>query len=638
MNDEESASLTAAEAEARFRALAELVPDLLWRTDAHGSPDWYNQRWYDYTGQTPAEAVADGWLQALHPADRGPSMSRYQQALAEGSTLRQEHRIRSASGEYRWFQIRSKPVRDAQGRISQWVGAATDIHERHLAEDARQARADAALRASEEQFRLFVTASSDTLYRMSPDWQQLLYMDGQHFQSAAPTPSSTWAEQYSFADDRATIAAAVATAIASKQVFELEHRVVQGDGRVAWVYSRAVPVLDEQGEIVEWFGAATDISARKQAEAELQALTASLEQQVAERTQALRASRDVLQSIYDTTLVGMTVLEAVRGADGTVLDFRMASVNQELTRESGRTDLVGKLYAEEFPGVRASGLLDQMREVVETGVPQQLEYFYPYEDRNQWYSASFVRLGDGLVTTTLNISARKQTEAESQRLAEENLHLRLTQQQARIEAVLTAQEEERRRIAESLHNGVGQLLYAVKLQFDQLGLAPALKAVPELAAMQRQATGLLSDAIRQARTLSHELTPGIVADFGLAAALHDICHKLKSPGLYWQCLVHLDEEYPVPEHLQVAAYRLAQELTQNVIKHAHATQATLEVETLPGWLVLRAEDNGRGFDPAAPSAGIGLPSLRNRVALLGGSVRLEAAPGRGTRVQVRVPL
>ena len=98
------------------------------------------------------------------------------------------------------------------------------------------------------------------------------------------------------------------------------------------------------------------------------------------------------------------------------------------------------------------------------------------------------------------------------------------------------------------------------------------------------------------------------------------------------------EAQPVPLPLQVALYRLAQELTQNVVKHAQATQALLEVDSLPGWLMLRVEDNGRGFDPAAPSRGIGLSSLRSRVALLGGSVQLSTAPGQGTRVQVRVPL
>lgn len=79
----------------------------------------------------------------------------------------------------------------------------------------------------------------------------------------------------------------------------------------------------------------------------------------------------------------------------------------------------------------------------------------------------------------------------------------------------------------------------------------------------------------------------------------------------------LDEAPPLPLALQLAVYRLAQELTQNVVKHAQARSATLEVDVLPGWVVLHVQDNGRGFDPAAPTAGIGLRTLRSRVALLG---------------------
>jgi len=134
---------------------------------------------------------------------------------------------------------------------------------------------------------------------------------------------------------------------------------------------------------------------------------------------------------------------------------------------------------------------------------------------------------------------------EIQRLEAENLRLRFTQQQVRIAAVLEAQETERHRLAESLHNGLGQTLYATKLRLDQLTAAPQLASTPALATARREADRLLSQAISHARSMSHELTPGIVAEFGLAAALHNICRGLSTPTLRWQCLVHLDEEQPL---------------------------------------------------------------------------------------------
>jgi signal transduction histidine kinase len=217
------------------------------------------------------------------------------------------------------------------------------------------------------------------------------------------------------------------------------------------------------------------------------------------------------------------------------------------------------------------------------------------------------------------------------RLEADNLGLRLGQQQERITAVLEAQEEERRRIAESLHNGLCQLLYATKLQLDRLAPTPEQPALAE-------AAHLLSEGIRQARTISHELTPGIIAEFGLAAALGDICQNLSSPTLRWQCMAHIDEAHPFPQLLQVALYRLAQELAQNVAKHAHARHATLEVDVLPGWAVLRVEDDGQGFELGMATTGIGLKTLRDRVALLGGLVYIDATPGQGSQIQVRLPL
>ncbi|HET7234313.1 MAG TPA: PAS domain S-box protein [Longimicrobium sp.] len=124
------------ESEARFRAVADLVPDLLWSNDAAGVTTWYNRRWMEYTGQTEAEAIDYGWADALHPDDREGSLRTFQAAVDAGWPLRQEHRIRRADGVYRWFLVQSRPVRDESGRATRWFGAATDIHELRLAMQA----------------------------------------------------------------------------------------------------------------------------------------------------------------------------------------------------------------------------------------------------------------------------------------------------------------------------------------------------------------------------------------------------------------------------------------------------------------------------------------------------------------------
>jgi len=116
------------ESEEKFRAVANLVPSLLWSNDPEGSAIWHNQQWLDYTGQTMEEAADDGWLDAIHPEDREQSLENFQRAVDAGEPLRQEHRIRHHDGEYRWFLVQARPVRD-DGEISRWFGAATDIHD-----------------------------------------------------------------------------------------------------------------------------------------------------------------------------------------------------------------------------------------------------------------------------------------------------------------------------------------------------------------------------------------------------------------------------------------------------------------------------------------------------------------------------
>ncbi|NML67236.1 hypothetical protein HHL22_18685 [Hymenobacter sp. RP-2-7] len=222
------------------------------------------------------------------------------------------------------------------------------------------------------------------------------------------------------------------------------------------------------------------------------------------------------------------------------------------------------------------------------------------------------------------------------RLEAENQALRLDQQQGLLLAILQAQEAERNRLAESLHNGLGQLLYAIKLQVGQLDV-PALHALPALHGVRAHVDRLLTEAIKQTRTLSHELMPTLLTEQGLGPALRDLCRNLTTPQCHFTCQVWLGEQ-PLSQPLQIAVYRLAQELTHNIAKHAQASQAGLECEVLPGWLSLRAEDNGRGFDPATTPKGLGLRLLYDAVSLLNGSLLLDSSPEHGTHIRLRIPL
>jgi PAS domain S-box-containing protein len=128
------------------------------------------------------------------------------------------------------------------------------------------ARAEAALRESESQFRAFVNATATVVYRMSPDWREMRRLDGAGFIVDTEAPTIDWVETYIPADERPRVRDAIERAIADKELFELEHLVLRADGTVGWTHSRAIPLLDNAGGIVEWFGAASDVTARVKAD------------------------------------------------------------------------------------------------------------------------------------------------------------------------------------------------------------------------------------------------------------------------------------------------------------------------------------------------------------------------------------
>ncbi|RNI25825.1 PAS domain-containing protein [Rufibacter latericius] len=227
---------------------------------------------------------------------------------------------------------------------------------------------------------------------------------------------------------------------------------------------------------------------------------------------------------------------------------------------------------------------------------------------------------------------------EMQRLEEENLAIRLGQQKELLVAILNTQEEERRRIAEGLHNGIAQLLYAAKLNLGQVIQDEYILQNKQLLENTSKTDAILEKAIQQTRSLSHELIPTPLSDLGLAAALKDVCSTLSSKQLKIKCWV-FNLHTPLEKHMELAVYRIAQELANNIVKHADATQAGLLLREQRGALVLEAEDNGKGFVPGQlHNKGLGLKSIHDRVKLLNGTIEIDSAPGQGTTVSISLPL
>ena len=628
-----------------------------------------------------------------------------------------------------------------------------------------RARAEVALGQSEAKYRelfelmgqgyglaeiLVDEAGRPADYRMleiNPPFEQLTgqkretFLDGRTVREIAPELEEEW---YTFYGNVAL------TGVPG-------HRAIHAAAWNRWFEVAAYPTGPPERRQVGIFF--SDITERKRVEQQLAEFSARLEQQVVERTQELRESRRLLQTVFDASPTAIVVMRLLRDMAEQAEDFEILITNEFNKQVTGRDDLVGQRFTAMFPQTVPTGILVRLLAVATTGEPADFEQWYEGEGMQHWFRHIVVRQDGLLVLTSEVITARKQAEQERtrnlrlleqaetaaglgswdydllsgqflwsegmyqlfglplgqaiephvyldfvvdedrpraeqfvcclttgcadfeetlrlrvggqvktvrlkvvvlhdeagqpvrtlgvdldisqlQRLEADNLRLRLSQQQALFEAVQAAQETERRRMAESLHNGIGQMLYATKLRLDRLH-APLLGTDSGLVAARNEADELLSEAIRQTRALSHELVPMVLAEFGLATALQDVGSKMSTPQLRLRCQVQLDEDAaPLAPALQMALYRMAQELAQNIVKHARgATAASLELETMPGWALLRAEDNGAGFAPApAESPGLGLRSIRDRVALLGGRLETGAVPTGGAYVRIRIPL
>ncbi len=222
-------------------------------------------------------------------------------------------------------------------------------------------------------------------------------------------------------------------------------------------------------------------------------------------------------------------------------------------------------------------------------------------------------------------------------LHEQNKQLEERKQKEILTAVLSAQEEERKRIAESLHNGLGQLLYGVKMNLEQVNLTKYGVDIEEIQSA-RQLTGqLLSAAIKECRRISHELTPSILEDFGLRYAIQDVCQQF-GRTMHTQC--HFEGMYyKVEPYLEIAIYRIVQELVLNVIKHAQADRVDVTLIYKRKSIIITVKDDGVGFDSKEEQKqGIGLKTIRNKIKLLKGNMVVASAQHQGTTFNITIPI
>ena len=262
-----------------YQTVLSNTPDLVYVFDLDHRFSYANEALLKMWGKTWDEAIGknclelgyEPWHAAMHDRE-------IEQVIATKKPIRGEVPFNGTGGR-RIYDYIFAPVIGPGGEVEAITGTTRDITEIRRSEEA--------LRQSEQRFRALVSATSYVVYRMSPDWSEMRALEGRGFISDTGKPRTDWLEAYIDPDDREAVLRAVREAIDSKSIYQLEHRVHRADGTVGWAYSRAVPLLDADGEIVEWFGAASDVTGRKEAEENYRRLAETLDLEVQERTREL---------------------------------------------------------------------------------------------------------------------------------------------------------------------------------------------------------------------------------------------------------------------------------------------------------------------------------------------------------------
>jgi PAS domain S-box-containing protein len=253
------------ESEARFRQMADSAPMMVWMVDHEGSCTFLSKSWYEFTGQTPSEALGTGWTNAIHPEDHGAAHRAFMEAVASRQALRIEYRLRRRDGEYRWAIDAAAPRFGADGQFLGYIGSVIDITERKEAE--------ATLAASEEQFRTLADSIPQLAWITRPDGY-ITWYNKRWYEYTGTTFEQMEASGWQSVHDPADLPRVVAkfkAALASGEAWEDTFQLRRHDGEMRWHLSQARPVRDERERIVRWFGTNTDITAQREAEESLRA-------------------------------------------------------------------------------------------------------------------------------------------------------------------------------------------------------------------------------------------------------------------------------------------------------------------------------------------------------------------------------
>ncbi|MFN3688422.1 MAG: PAS domain S-box protein [Salinarimonas sp.] len=626
------------ESEARFRLMADAVPQIVWITDGQGRTEFFNKQWTAYTGvpyePTTATEVA---ARHVHPEDGERTMRAFEAARATGGAFAVEHRIRSASGSYRWFLVRAEPYRDpATGEIVRWFGASVDIHDRKLAE-ARLEALNGRLEAEVAER----TAERDRMWAISPDLMLVIDFDG-FFRRVNPAWTrllgyepdelvGRHVNEFVVPEDHAATVAAYELAAAGGRP-EIVNRYRHKDGSIRWISWVAAPT----GEMT--YATGRDVTADKARQAELQAAE-----------DARRRADALYRAYFENTAEALFVVGVAADGGFVVEDLNpahQASIGLPLSEVRGRR------IDEILPPEMAEAVSANYRQVVASGKVYQYRETFEVQNAPTIWDTVLVPVHDESGRIVRIIGASRD----------------LTRQVAAEEQLRESQKME----------SLGQLTGGVAHDFNNL-LTPIIGPLDMLVrrGIGNERERRLLDAALQSAERAKVLVQRLLAfarrqpldpvavDVGrLVEGIGDLIGSTLGPSIAIRIAIAdgLPAAHADANQVEMALLNLAVNARDAMpnggtltIAASRAQARADEVRGLaPGEYVrLSVTDTGFGMDaatraraiepffstkPVGRGTGLGLSMVHGLAAQLGGGLGIESEPGRGTSVHLWLPL
>ncbi len=579
------------ESELQYLTIGETIPYGVWLTDATGYCTYVSKSFLELVDMTMEQVQEFGWLHLLPPEDMEPTKEHWLHCVQTGEYFEREHRFKKSDGSYRNVLAIGRPIKDDTGKIAKWVGLNLDITERKQAEEEIQSLAKF---PAENPNPILRIARDGTLLYVNEAGLSLLPDENLQVGQAAPPMLREAAFQ--------------AMDSGSTQMLDLECR--------QRVYSFfLVPVIG--AGYANLYG--RDVTERRQANEEL------------------KNREGMLQKIFDILPVGLWFADK----DGKLLRGNPAGVKIWGAEPKVSLSESGVFKARRLPSGEEVApddwaLAHTIRDKV-TIVDELLE-IDAFDGKKKTilnYTAPVLNAqGDveGAIVLNQDITERKKSE--------DDLHESESRLRSLSAEITRVEESERQRLALFLHDEIGQSLALVQLKLGSLAADSKSKSD------KRQIKGLrdlLETLIEQMHTLTFELSPPVLHQLGLGAAIEWAGEKINRD--YGIDFLFNDDGVakPLNSDYQAILFRCVRELMLNTAKHAKAKRLSVAIVREGETIVLNIVDDGVGFDPSLPDkrtedTGFGLLSVREHLATMGGTCRIQSTPGQGTRITLAVPV